>query len=122
MRRIALSMAVATGFFCPAAFAATVQDISGPVLANEGVGFKRVAGTRPVAPGTRLIANPGGSATIVYDNGCIERVEPGVVVTVKPAGACEAPSATPYILGAVVVGAGVALAIGGKDDKKPASP
>ena len=111
-----------------AAFAASVVDIEGRVLVDSGSGFRRVAGSAAVSPGTRVMANPGGAATIVYDNGCREQVAPGAVVTVKSQGACvTGTSSANYALGAVAVGGGVALAIGlsNKSDKnndKPASP
>jgi hypothetical protein len=95
-----------------AAGAATVDDIQGRILVDRGDGFKRISGPIGARPGTRVMANPGGSATIIYDNGCRELVEPGAVVTVKREGPCQVGGVSPYVAGAVVIGGGAALAIG----------
>jgi len=124
MRRIASAAIVASTLLMSSlASAASIDEIEGIVLVNQGQGFKRLAGPVGVPPGVRVMANPGGSATILYDNGCRERVEPGVIVTVKPEGVCQVGPADHYVLGAVAVGGAAALAIGlrGGNDK-PASP
>ena len=71
-----------------------------------------------MAVGDSVIASPGGSAKIVYDDGCTEEVKPGDIATVKPASPCNpgayvAPShpARPYIIGAAVVGGVVTAAV-----------
>jgi len=118
--------AAATLTLGSAAWSASVVDIEGRVLANSGAGFKRLSGPVAVRPGTRVMANPGGSATIIYDNGCREQVMPGGVVTVRSEGPCSlaaAETGSVYALGAVAIGAGAAVAIGlSKSNDKPASP
>jgi hypothetical protein len=92
------------------------------VLANAGSGFQNAGNGASLAPGTRVLAKPAASAVIVYENGCSEPVQPGQIVTVKVDFACQsALGAGPqFVLGAAVVGAGVAIAVNA--DAKPASP
>ncbi|MDX2156952.1 MAG: hypothetical protein SFW09_10640 [Hyphomicrobiaceae bacterium] len=69
------------------------------------------------------MASPGGSAKIVYDNGCVRVVEPGAVVVVQQTVECNTTSVVPYLIGGAVIAGGVGLAIGLSNDKdKPASP
>jgi hypothetical protein len=124
MHRIASAAIVATTLMMSSvASAASIDEIQGVVLVNQGQGFKRLAGPVGVPPGVRVMANPGGSATIFYDNGCREPVEPGVIVTVKSEGACRVGPVDHFVLGAIGVGGVAALAIGRRGgNDRPASP
>jgi hypothetical protein len=116
---------------------ATYVVPSGGVALSHGEGFRQITGQTTVAVGDSVIASPGGSAKIVYDDGCTEEVKPGDIATVKPASPCNpgayvAPShpARPYIIGAAVVGGVVTAAVllgqnsssGHKNKNKNAKP
>ncbi len=74
------------------ALAATLQPTAGNVLVNRGNGFKSAGvGQSQVQPGDMVMASGGGSAQIIYNDGCKVGVEPGSVVTV--AGATNARDA-----------------------------
>jgi hypothetical protein len=64
------------------ALAATVNATSGQVLINRGEGYMMVAGSTQGNPGDTIVANPGGSAQIVYPDGCAVDVSPGSVATI----------------------------------------
>ena len=113
---VALCLAVCS----TSATAATLQGVQGVILASSGKGFQRASNGADLAAGTRVVAKHASSAVIIYDNGCREKVEPGRVVTVKADKECrESIQRTHFVMGAVAVGAGVALAVG---RSKPASP
>ena len=108
------------------ALAATVNTMSGQVLINRGEGYRLVAGSAQGDVGDTVVANPGGSAQIVYPDGCVVEVLPGAVTTIAAQSPCTASggtgaNATTYAIGAVVVGGGVAAAIFLQKDKS-ASP
>lgn len=80
-----------------------------------------------------VLAQANSSAQIVYDNGCVQNVDPGTTVTVSNDPACGAGwshgaglGADNLLVGGLVaagvVGGIVALASGGDSDDKPASP
>ena len=92
--------------------AATVTTVTGKVSINRGSGFAPISSETTANPGDRVMAGPSGSAEIIYENGCRERVEPGSVVRVAEARCKTAGfSTTELVVGAVVVGGGVAAAI-----------
>jgi hypothetical protein len=126
-----LSLAVS-----PSAHAATVNATQGQVLLNLGQGYKQVAGSSEAGPGAIVVANPGGSAQVVYSDGCSITVTPGMVYTIAPQSPCgsggpafggggfEMNTTTMVALGALA-GGGIAAAIifsTGSSSKKPASP
>ncbi|MGE3917879.1 MAG: hypothetical protein AB7F78_19465 [Hyphomicrobiaceae bacterium] len=128
MRSFRMAFYVVAAVGLPAASqAATIQQLQGSVMANTGGGYKSVTSPGSIPVGTRIMAAAGGSATIVYDNGCEERVEPGMVVVVKETIECKAAAApfgaAPYVVGGIAVAGGAALAVGLSNKKKnPASP
>lgn len=88
------------------------------VAISHGEGFRQITGNTDVAVGDSVIASPGGSSKIVFDDGCTEEVKPGEIATVQAASPCNpgayvAPShaARPYIIGAAVVGGVVTAAV-----------
>lgn len=112
--------------------AATILDIQGEVLISTGTGFLPVSGPTEVVAGHQVFVRPGGSAQILFDDGCKVPIQPDTVVQVGATSPCAtanagggSPLSTPVIVGGVVVAGGVALAVGlsggGKKDK-PASP
>lgn len=113
--------------------AATLDAIQGDVLVNRGSGYVAVADTVQVNPGDLIIANPGGGAILIYENGCQVPVEVGYVVSVKDDPPCDGGTAagggTNWVvigLGVAAVAGGIALAAGGGGGggggDRPASP
>ena len=111
------------------AFAATINATGGQVFISQGEGYRKVVGSTQAGPGARVVVNPGGSGQIVYSDGCVVEVAPGVVAVVAKHSPCGGGSASGsgggdagmFAVGAAVVGAGVgAAALMGKD--KSASP
>ena len=76
---------------CPA-FAATVDAVKGKVLINRGDGFQQATTGTQANAGDLLMANAGGSATLVYPRGCQVSVIPGRVVSVGKQPPCTAQS------------------------------
>jgi hypothetical protein len=113
--------------------AATVTDVSGKVSINRGDGFVQISSITAAKPGDRVMAGFGGTAEIVYDNGCRQKVEPGSLITVAPTPPCEKPTGAQaggwvtqttlqtqpniwsYLLGGAAVGgiAAIAVSLGG---------
>jgi len=109
------------------ALAATVNTTSGQVLLNHGEGYKLVAGSAQGDVGDTVVANPGGSAQIVYPDGCVVEVVPGAVTTIAAQSPCTSaggmgPSVTTFAIGAVIVGGGVGAALLLQNKDKSASP
>jgi hypothetical protein len=119
------------------AFAATVNATSGQVFLSQGEGYRKVVGSTQAGPGARVVVNPGGSGQIVYSDGCVVEVAPGVVAVVAKHSPCNGGGSSGggsssagsggggdtgmLAIGAAVVGAGIgAAALMGKD--KSASP
>jgi hypothetical protein len=135
--RVALVSLLMLFFVAGQAFAATVNATGGQVFLSQGEGYRKVVGSTQASPGSRVVVNPGGSGQIVYSDGCVVEVAPGVVAVVakhSPCGGGGTAKSTGggsggggggdaglYAVGAAVVGAGVgAAALMGKD--KSASP
>ena len=74
------------------AFATTVDSVKGKVLINRGEGFQQVTTGAQANAGDQLMAGPGGSAKLVYSDGCQVSVVPGRVVSVGKQPPCTAPS------------------------------
>lgn len=122
------------------AIAATVNPIAGSVLVNRGKGFNAVTGITTANPGDVVMARNNGAAEIVFEDGCVVKVESGNLVRIAEgpspcaaAGSAAAASGAgngglstaTIVAGAAVVGGAVigAVALSGSGDKKsPASP
>lgn len=89
--------------------AASVSGISGDVAVNQGDGFRAVTAPTIVSPGDVVMASPGGSASIVYDNGCVEAVAAGQTAVVSQDPKCEN---TALDTGLLTIGAVAAVAGG----------
>ena len=59
------------------ASAATLDAVQGQVLINHGKGFQRVAPGTEAREGDLVMANPGGSAKLIYPGGCVTEIKPG---------------------------------------------
>ena len=116
--------------FSTSSFAAMVNATQGQVLVNQGSGYQQVAGSVEAGPGARVVANPGGSAQILYDDGCAVLVQPGSVYTIAAESPCLAqggeattgPSGAALAIGAVIVGGGVAALLLLNNKDKSTSP
>jgi hypothetical protein len=76
----------------PSAMAATVTGVSGSVSENSGPGFRPVANGQSLAPGTRIMVQSGGSASLAFPDGCRIQV-PANEIYIVPAGRACAKSA-----------------------------
>src|SRR5690242_10563991 len=74
-----------------AASAATVDSIKGRVLLDRGDGFQVLTASTTADAGAKIMAGPGGSAKVLYADGCAIEVRPGAVVTVGAKSPCTAP-------------------------------
>ncbi len=153
MRRFSASaLVVFSIFLCPSALAATVKPVQGEVLVNRGNGYEYVRGTSQASVGDIVMARPGGSAQVVYNDKCSVTVRPGQVVTIASEPPCnktvsfdpngrrmnvgvghgngfyELPPhprhhwAPLVIVGGIAIAAGFCIAEEGICDNKPASP
>ena len=73
-------------------WAAVVQPGLGNLTINQGQGFKPVTAAVSANVGDSVMVGPGGSATVVYEDGCKVDVRPGAVITVAPLSPCAAGS------------------------------
>lgn len=86
------------GAFCLAmllstsSWAATIQPGQGSLTINQGQGFQPVDSRIDANVGDSVMVAPGGSATVVYDDGCKVNVQPGAVTTIAPLSPCASGS------------------------------
>jgi hypothetical protein len=73
-------------------WAATVEPGSGDLTINQGQGFKPVTSRTNANVGDSVMVGPGGTATVIYDDGCKVRVQPGAVATIAPLSPCASGS------------------------------
>jgi hypothetical protein len=86
--RSVLGASLAVLYGCSTVCAATVSGQSGAVLISEGAGFVPLKGTAELAPGARVMVNPGQVATITYSDTCAVKVDSGRVWTIQAAAPC----------------------------------
>jgi hypothetical protein len=103
--------------------------------------FQHVSGVVNVEPGDAVMVSPGGSARVVYADGCPVNVAPGSVLRVAPASPCQAYAQVPganeststqsgsgsfsqFAIGAAAAGvvAGGAVLSTRRTNDRPASP
>jgi hypothetical protein len=72
--------------------AATVEPSQGSLSINHGQGFEPVGGPTTANVGDSLMVAPGGTATVVYDDGCKVTVQPEGVTTIAPLSPCASGS------------------------------
>jgi hypothetical protein len=95
-----LGIKTLVGAFCGAvllsismsASAATLQPGQGALSVNQGQGFAPVNSRVDANAGDSVMVGPGGSATVVYDDGCKVDVQPGTVATVAAISPCASGS------------------------------
>jgi hypothetical protein len=73
-------------------WATVVEPGSGKVFINQGKGFKAVKHRINANVGDAVMVSPGGTATVVYDDGCKVNVQPGAVLTIEQLSPCARPN------------------------------
>ena len=130
MNKRLLALSCAACIVASGVEAATLGAIQGNVLVNRGGGYKTVKGATNLTPGDTVMAQAGGSAQIVYPDGCVVPVEVGAVVTVGEASPClrlgwlERPEVPrEFLIGVGVVGAvaGAVIIWEGSNNDEPVS-
>ena len=124
---------VALVTFLGATAQAATHD-EGPIMVDLGGGYVAVDSGTPVEPGNSVMATPGGSGQIIYDDGCRVLVEEGQVVLVEPQSPCVeeanvddglSAGVGSYALVVLPVAAiivGLVFVLGDDDKDRPASP
>jgi hypothetical protein len=79
-------------FLSGSAWAATLVPGEGTLTVNQGQGFQPVNARVDTNVGDSVMVAPGGTATLVYDDGCKVDVQPGSVTTVAPISPCASGS------------------------------
>lgn len=73
-------------------WAATIEPGLGDLTINQGQGFKPVSSAANANVGDSVMVGPGGSATVVYEDGCKVDIRPGAVITIAPLSPCASGS------------------------------
>jgi len=91
-------MRLTIGAFCcvvllsGSAWAATLEPSQGSLTVNQGDGFHPVNSRVDAKVGDSAMVAPGGSASLVYDDGCTVTIQPGEVTTIAPISPCASGS------------------------------
>ncbi len=136
MRKVIAGCVAALVSFASTVQAATLVAVSGQVLVNRGKGFELAQPGIDLKPGDIVVANPGATAQIMYPEGCLMPVTPGVIANVAAKAPCAPittganPPAPPpsgfnvgtgLLIGGAVVGAGAAIYSMQKKNSSPSS-
>lgn len=100
---------------CTSSWAATVEPGQGTLTVNQGQGFQPINSRVDANVGDSVMVAPGGSATVVYDDGCKVDVQPGSVTTIAPISPCASGSYAQdgsNWTGALIMGAAAGTALG----------
>ena len=115
-RRRAISIICGAMLFTSSAWSAALEPGQGGLLVNQGQGFQPVNSRIDANVGDSVMVGPGGSASVVYGDGCTVDVQPGAVTTIAPLSPCASGSyaqATTPCMGTWVEGVGCVVVIGG---------
>jgi hypothetical protein len=99
-------------------WAAVIEPGVGDLSINQGQGFKPVTGSATANVGDTVMVGPGGSATVVYEDGCKFNVKPGAVTAIAPLSPCASGSNAQnhdddtwgWIIGGTLFGIGIGAA------------
>jgi hypothetical protein len=97
-------------------WAAVIEPGVGDLSINQGQGFKPVTGHSSANVGDSVMVGPGGSATIVYDDGCRINVKPGAVASIAPLSPCASGSNAAsddtwgWVIGGLLLATGLTIA------------
>ncbi|RNJ48693.1 hypothetical protein [Methylocystis hirsuta] len=84
---VAIGLVASVIASCPAG-AATIENIAGGIKVNRGSGFSAQTSPTDLAPGDRIMVSKGGSAHLLYADGCRMKLAQGVT-TVPAASPCS---------------------------------
>ena len=131
-----ISAAMIAALVTTSAQAAVLSNLDGVVSVNHGNGFQPASIGSSLAPGDRVRTGEG-SASILYDNGCATTVGPKQVAMVySEAPVCNVggykdgpsvvaapePGVSPLLIGGVLAGTAVGIAIAISNNNKTPSP
>jgi hypothetical protein len=91
-RRPFLSTVCLAMLLSTSSWAATIEPGQGSLTINQGQGFQPVDSRVDANVGDSVMVAPGGTATVVYDDGCKVDVQPGAVTTIAPLSPCASGS------------------------------
>lgn len=80
---------LATAFMGATAHAASLSLVEGRAMIDSGRGFEAAGRTQSVAPGARILLEPGAKATLVYADNCRQSLRPTRVWQVLERSPCE---------------------------------
>jgi len=90
MRQLSIPTLLVGSCIAFSASAATLQDIKGHVAINRGEGFLPVTDAIEAGVGDLVRAGKGGSANLLYSEGCVVKVKAGSLVRVSAKAPCKA--------------------------------
>jgi len=106
----AISLSV-LAFLPQASFAVTAGDstvklsqVQGDVMVNNGNRFVKAAAGSELKPGAKIVTAKESSVTVVYQNGCVKKLQPNSMLTVGTAAECLANNANERVYVATAVG------------------
>lgn len=110
--RILSAMSLSVLAFLPqASFAVTAGDstvklsqVQGDVMVNNGNRFVKAAAGSELKPGAKIVTAKESSVTVVYQNGCVKKLQPNSMLTVGTAAECLANNANERVYVATAVG------------------
>jgi hypothetical protein len=93
MRGLLAALSVGCSFLVgSAAWAATIQPVTGEVSVNQGQGFKKLDSAFDAKAGDAVMVSPGGSAKVSYPDGCAIELKPGAVMVIAELSPCASGS------------------------------
>ena len=93
MRVLLAALCIGCSFLAgSAAWAATVEPVTGEVSLNQGQGFKKLASAFEAKVGDAVMVSPGGSAKVSYADGCAVNLKPGAVMVIAALSPCASGS------------------------------
>ena len=90
--RPAISVFCCAMLFTSPTWAATLEPGQGNLFVSQGQGFQQVNSRIDTNVGDSVMVGPGGSASVVYGDGCRVDVQPGAVTTIAPLSPCASGS------------------------------
>ena len=115
---LGLGLAIVAG---PAAYAMTLVVQKGPVLLNQGDGYRSVTGSVDVAAGNAVVVQGGGAAELICSSDRRWTMDAGYYPVPEDCGAAPPQQIEGYIVGAGAVGGAIMAIEASRDQDKPAS-
>lgn len=93
MRVLLAALCIGCSFLAgSAAWAATIEPVTGEVSLNQGQGFKKLDSALEAKVGDAVMVSPGGSAKVSYADGCTIGLKPGAVMVIAALSPCASGS------------------------------